>query len=398
MNYFLISTLPLANKVVLVRVDYNVPLKGGKVLDNTRIKASLQTIKYLLQQQCTVVLATHLGRPEGRFVKELKVNPLAEELQRLLPREKITKLDDCIGKEIKEKIIAGKRGEIFLLENLRFYAEEEADDQVFAHSLASLAEIYINDAFANCHRPHASVHAITHFLPSAAGFLVEKELTYLRKALNPERPAIWILGGGKLDKVDLLQQALNKADYILLGGALPFPFLKAKGMEIGMSKIDLKSVETAKKIIASKEAKKIILPLDFVTADSFSAKAKTKIVRYNQIPQNEIALDLGPQTIELFKRYLRKAETIVWNGPLGYYEWAAFSIATKEIACSLGKLTATTIAGGGETAEAMEKFGLVHNFTHLSTGGGASLAFLSGQELPALKALEENWKKWKKKI
>ncbi len=398
MKHFSISALPVRNKTILLRVDYNVPIKDGKVLDNGRIKVSLPTIKYLLQQQCKIVVATHLGRPEGKVMPTLRVDPLAKELQKLLPKEKIIKLDDCMGKEIKERIFSGQQREIFMLENLRFYAEEEANDRMFAHSLASLAEVYINDAFANCHRAHASVHAITSFLPSAAGLLVEKELTYLHQALNPKHPAVWILGGGKLDKVDLLQQALRKADYILLGGALPFPFLKAKGIEIGMSKVDLKSVEAAKRIMSNRDAKKIIFPLDFVSALSFSAKAKKNVVFANQIPKHEIALDLGPQTIELFKRYLRKAETIVWNGPLGYYEWAAFSTATKEIGRCLGKLTATAIAGGGETTEAIEKFGLAHNFTHLSTGGGASVAYLSGQELPALKALEENYKKFKKKL
>ena len=240
--------------------------------------------------------------------------------------------------------------------------------------------------------------AITPFLPAIPGLLVEKEIQYLSKALHPERPAVWILGGAKLDKIELINQALQKADYILIGGALAFPFLRARGIQIGMSKCDSTSVGLAKKILAGRDGRKIILPLDFVAANHFSAQAKTEIVAYNHLSSTQMGLDVGPETIKLFIMYLRKARTIVWNGPLGYYEWAKFATATKEIGRGLGHLTATSIVGGGETADALHKFHLEHNVTHLSTGGGASLAFLSGQELPALKALEENWKKWRRRV
>ena len=394
---FSLHDFPLEQKTVLVRVDYNVPLEKGKVKDNTRIKESLPTIEFLLAKKCKIVLATHLGRPQGKTVSEFKLKPVAQELQKLLPRQHIIPLTDCIGAEIRTKIQHGKSKDIFLLENLRFYAEEEDNNPIFAHSLASLADVYVNDAFSNCHRQHASMDAITHFLPAIPGLLVEKEIQYLSKALHPEKPAVWILGGAKLDKIGLIQQALQKADYILIGGALAFPFLRAKGIQVGMSKCDSSSVELAKKILTGRDRQKIILPVDFVAVEKFSVTAKTELVAYNHLSSTQMGLDLGPETIKLFTTYLRKARTIVWNGPLGYYEWAKFALATKEIGRCLGHLTATSIVGGGETADALHKFRMEHNVTHVSTGGGASLAFLSGQELPALKALEENWKKWKKK-
>jgi len=399
MKRFSLRNFPLENKTVFVRVDYNVPLEkiGGKtkVSDNMRIRASLPTIKYLLSKRCKIILGAHLGRPKGKVVEELRLDPVAKELQKLLPKVKVVKLNDCIGREVKEKISKGKLGEIFLLENLRFYKEEEKNDTIFAHSLADLADVYINDAFGVSHRKHASLHAITEFLPSLAGILLETELIQLRKALKPKRPSIWILGGAKLNKIDLIKQALKKADYILVGGALAFSFLKAKGVNVGMSKVDRDSTMMAKKILKKRTAKKIILPLDFVAASDFSARAKTEVVGYNQIQTKQIALDLGPKTTELFKRYLRKAHTIIWNGPLGYFEWAKFSISTKEIGRFLGTLTATSICGGGETAEALKKFHLQHNIKHLSTGGGAALEVLSGNKLPAIIALEKNYKKFR---
>ena len=394
---FSLPQFQIAGKTVLVRVDYNVPLAKGKVQDNRRIIESLPTLEFLLAKKCKIVLATHLGRPEGKVNPEFKLAPIAVELQRLLPKQTIISLSDCIGAEVRDTIQRGKPKDIFLLENLRFYKEEEENNPIFAHSLASLAEVYVNDAFSNCHRQHASMDAITQFLPAIPGLLVEKEINFLSKALHPQKPAVWILGGAKLDKIDFINQALRKADHLLIGGALAFPFLKAKDIAIGTSKNDPASIESAKTLLA-KHGKKIIVPLDFVVADRFSPQAHRKIVAYNRIGVQEMGLDIGPETIALFKTYLRKARTIVWNGPLGYYEWAHFATATKEIGSFLGHLTATSIVGGGETADALHKFHLEHNVTHVSTGGGASLAFLSGQELPAFKALEENWKKWRKKV
>ena len=393
MTLNLLQRVHLTGKIVLLRVDYNLPLKNGKIVDDSKITASLPTIKYLIEQKCKIIIATHLGKPNGKIVKELKTDVLAEQLQKIIKR-KVIKFDDCIGKEIKEKVLHSKSN-LFMLENIRFYKEEEQNNAVFAHSLAKLADVYINDAFAVCHRKHASVEAITNFLPSLAGNLLEKEIHYLTKALNPKRPSIWIMGGAKLDKVNLVSNAMKKSDRILIGGALAFPFLKAKSIRIGQSKIDKKSVMVAKSLLKKFSARKIILPKDFLVTERLSPQAKTKIVNYNQIQNNQIALDLGPKTIELFKKYLDKAHTIVWNGPLGYYEWAKFSIATKEIGRYLGKVDCLKIAGGGETLAAIDKFHLRHNLTHVSTGGGAALAFLSGNKLPGIVALEKNFKKFK---
>lgn len=394
---FSLPQFPITGKKVLVRVDYNVPLANGKIQDNRRIIESLPTFNYLLRQKCILILATHLGRPEGKVHPELKLMPIARELQKLLPKQNIIALSDCIGAQVRNKIQQGKPKDIFLLENLRFYKEEEENNPIFAHALASLAQVYVNDAFSNCHRKHASMDAITQFLPAIPGFLVEKEIHFLSKALHPEKPAVWLLGGAKLDKIGLIKQALQKADYLLIGGALAFPFLKAKGIAVGMSKTDSASVELAKNILAKNSAK-IVLPADFMVTENFSVKAHGVVAPYNQIKSQQMGLDLGPETIKLYKMYLRKARTIVWNGPLGYYEWAQFATATKETGSFLRHVTATSIVGGGETADAIYKFHLEHGITHVSTGGGASLAFLSGQELPALKALEDNWRKWKNKI
>ena len=392
MKWHSLRNYNLNGKTVLVRVDYNVPLERGQVSDNHRIKATLPTIELLLAQNCKVILATHLGRPEGRIVPELRLNPVVMELQTLLPKRKIIKFDDCIGKEIKAVIQKSPGGTLFMLENLRFYKEEEQDHPIFTHALAHLAEVYVNDAFAVSHRHHASIQGITEFLPSLAGLSLEKEVENLSHALHPERPAIWILGGAKLDKINLVQQALRKADRILIGGAVAFSFLRAKKIPVGISKVDPHSVETALQVLRQRRSRKIVLPIDFVVAESFSPTAKTKIVKYNQLQNNHIGLDLGPETIALFKKYLYQARTIVWNGPLGYYEWAAFSTATKEIGRFIGSLTATSIAGGGETAEALHKFHLDHRLTNVSTGGGAALEFLAGKKLPGLTALERNYK------
>src|SRR3989339_238808 len=383
---FSLSDFSLNNQTVILRVDYNVPLKAGKVLDNTRIKATLPTIKYLLEQNCKIVLATHIGRPEGKVIPELRTNSLVKELKKMLPNKTIIKLNNCIGPEIKQKIRQGKPKQIFLLENLRFYKEEEQNDLVFAHSLASLGDYYINNAFADAHRKHASIQAITHFLPSAPGLLFELEISQLSKALNPHKPLIWILGGAKLDKLELIESALKKSDYILIGGALAFSFLKAKGYSVGMSKIDSQAVKKLKKIINSR---KIILPVDVVTATQ--PHHKGQICPINQMPLNQMGLDIGPRTIELFKHYLQKANTIVWNGPLGYFESSQFNKGTNTIALFISKLPTTTIIGGGETSQAINKLKLNKLITHISTGGGATLEFLTGKKLPAVKALEENY-------
>jgi len=393
---FYLKDLPLKNKTVLVRVDYNVPLKSGKVIDNSKIKLSLPTINYLLQKKCKIVLATHLGRPEGKIVSKLRVNPLAKELKKLLPHEKITKLNDCLGSEIKKKIEKGKPGEIFLLENLRFYLEEKENDFSFAHSLANLAEIYINNAFGVSHRKHASLDAITKFIPSGAGFLMQKEINQLSKTLKPKKPLTWIIGGVKLDKINLIENALKKADYILIGGALAFSFLKAQGFHVGMSKTDATSIKLAKKILEKKTASKIVLPVDIVIAPHSYSKSKT--IASNMIPTNKIGFDIGPKTVQLFKDHLKKSKTILWNGPLGYFEVKPYDKSTRSIADFISKLPAVKVIGGGETSEMIRSFKLDKKMTHVSTGGGASLEFLSGEKLAGIRALEKNYEFFKKKL
>ena len=398
MKLFSLANFPVDGKTVLLRADFNVPMEQGKVKDNRKIKAALPTIQYLLHKHCKIIIATHLGRPKG-FSTQFSLKPVVKELQKRLPKRKIVLLPDCIGKDIRETIQKEKTQTIFVLENLRFYKEEEQNDSFFAHSLANLAEVYVNDAFGVSHRKHASVDAITQFLPSMTGLLFEKELQELSKGLFPEKPAVLLLGGAKLNKVGLVEQALRKFDHLLIGGALAFSFLKAKGISVGLSKIDPDSIVAAAKILQKPEAYKIILPLDFVAAESFSPKAKTEIVKYNQLKPNLVGLDLGPETISLFKKYLQPAKTVVWNGPLGYFEWSKFAVSTKEIGRFIGQLPdAITLAGGGETAEALTKFHLHHTLTHVSTGGGAAVEYLSGEKLPAVAALERSYKKFKGKI
>ncbi|MFC1686741.1 phosphoglycerate kinase [Nanoarchaeota archaeon] len=398
MKLFSLNDFPIRNKTILVRVDYNVPLKKGKVIDSTKIKASLPTIHYLLQKNCKIILMTHLGRPKGKTISNLKTKVLIKEIKKILPKLKITSLNSCIGQEVRDKIQQGKGKEIFLLENLRFYKEEKENDSVFAHSLADLADFYINDAFGVSHRKHASVNAITKFIPSAYGFLLSKEINQLSKVLKPKKPLTWIIGGAKLDKVDLIKNSLKKADYIIIGGALAFSFLKAKGYGVGMSKIDSKSVRIAKKILRNRNSKKIVLPIDVIVSSTSSSGVKPEVVPVNRIPINKIGFDIGPKTIKLFSDYLKKSKTIVWNGPLGYFENEKFQKGTKSITNLLSKLSAVTIIGGGETSEAIHKFKLTKRMTHISTGGGASLEFLTGKKLPAIKALEKNYKSFKRKI
>ncbi len=398
MQRFHLINFPIKDKIVFYRTDYNVPIKAGKVEDNYKIRATLPTIKFLLKNNCKIIIGTHLGRPKGKFVSKLKLDPIAKTLRELLPKKKIIKLNKSIGPEVKNKI-KNSTAQIILLENLRFYAEEENNESFFAHSLANLTQIYINDAFADSHRKHASIQAITKFLPSIAGFLFEKEIHQLNKALYPQKPVVWILGGAKLQKTNLLQSALKKANQILIGGALCFSFLRAKGFQVGSSLTDQKTVRIAKNILNNKKNhKKIVLPIDFAAASSFSARAKMQIVKADQIAPSQICLDLGPETIKLFIQNLQKAKTIVWNGPLGYFEWEKFAKSTKEIGRFLAKTNKIIICGGGETSAAIRKFHLQDKITHLSTGGGATLNYLAGKNLPALESLYKNHSHFKRRI
>jgi phosphoglycerate kinase len=392
MNKMTLKDIDLNNKAVLVRADFNVPQDVNlNITDDTRIRATLPTIRYLLENGAKkIILMSHLGRPEGKVVEKYSLRPVAVRLQELLG-EPVKFFNDCVGDNIKGEIEVAKEKTI-LLENLRFHAEEEANDANFAKELASLAEIYVNDAFGTAHRAHASTEAVAHYLKAAAGFLLEKEIEYLGNAVqSPKRPFMVILGGAKVsDKIGVIENLLPKCDAILIGGGMAYTFLKAQGKTIGNSKLEKDKLDLAKSILekAKQLKKEIALPIDNVVVDNIDANAKTEVVG-EDIPDGKIAVDIGPKTVKLFEDKLKNAKTIVWNGPLGIFEMDAFSKGTKEIAKFISGLGATTIIGGGDTAAAIAKFGLEDKMTHISTGGGASLEFLEGKTLPGIAALSE---------
>jgi len=388
-----IKDVDLKGKRVLIRVDFNVPLDDKlNITDDIRIRASLPTIKYAIDKGAKVILMSHLGRPDGKIVENMRMAPVAVRLEKLLGK-KVLALKDCIGPDVQKAVASMKDGDVVLLENLRFHAEEEANDADFAKGLASLGDIFVNDAFGTAHRAHASTEGVTHYLPSVAGFLLEKEIQYLGSAVdNPKRPFVAILGGAKVkDKIKVIDNLLNKVDALLIGGGMAYTFLKAKGKTIGASKLDKDGFETAKAAL-DKAAKKnipMLLPVDHVIADKFDANANTKIVG-EDIPDGWMGLDIGPKTIKLFEDNLKSAKTIVWNGPLGVFEMDKFEKGTEEIAKFIAGLSGvTSIIGGGDTAAAMLKFKLDDKMSHISTGGGASLEYLEGRGLPGIDALND---------
>ncbi len=394
-KFFTLNDLEVEGKKVLVRVDFNVPLdkKTNEITDDKRIKESLPTIKFLVERNAKVILCSHLGRPDGKFVESLKMDNVAKRLEKLL-NKKVKKLNDCIGDNIKKEVLNMKNGDIIVLENLRFHPEEEANDENFSKQLAELADYYVNDAFGTCHRAHASTYGVTKYLQSAAGFLVEKELRIMVKALEaPDKPFISILGGAKIsDKIKVIENLLTKVDKLLIGGAMIFTFFKAQGKNIGNSNLEDDYVGLAKKLLQNK---KIVLPLDIVVADKFDVNANSKVVDIDNIPDGWMGLDIGPETIKNYKEILKNAKTVLWSGPLGVFEFDKFANGTKEIAKFLSTIKAVTIVGGGDTAAAVEKFGFASRLTHVSTGGGASLEFFEGKKLLGIEALEESYKKFK---
>src|SRR3989338_5547872 len=389
--------MEIDGKKVLVRVDYNVPIKNGMVEDDTRLRATVPTINHLLEKNCKVILMSHLGRPKdllkkGKSVeemqKELTLRPVAEDLAEILGID-VAFVEDCIDAQIPNE------NDVVLLENLRFYDEEEKNEIEFAKKLAAHADVYINDAFGACHRDHASVSAITKFLPCGAGFLVEKETKQLSKLLSPERPFIAIVAGAKADKIGALKALADKADKILIAGVLANTFLKAKGIDIGASKFDEETFSAAKEII-DLAGDKLEFPVDCIVADKFDNGASTRTVAADNIPKEWMALDIGPETIESYKDELKDAKTVFWAGPLGVFEMENFSHGTREIGEFLGSLNAVKIVGGGDTGAAINTFNLADKITHVSTGGGASLEFIEKEgKLPALVALERAYKKAK---
>lgn len=399
-KFFTLNDLDVKGKRVLVRVDFNVPIKGGKIGDVTRLKAPIPTIEYLLKNKCKLILMSHLGRPKELFAegktldevkKELTLKPVAKELENLLGK-KVFFAEDSITQDSVTSHVPNE--DIVLLENIQFHKGETKNDEIFAKKLASLADIYVNDGFGQSHREYASFCAITKFLPSCAGLLVEKELKVMGKAMeNPDKPFVGILGGAKIsDKIKVIENLLAKVDKLLIGGAMIFTFYKAQGKNIGSSKLEEEYVDLANKLLQNK---KIVLPVDVVAADKFDANANSKVVDVGNIPNGWMGLDIGPRTIEVYKEILKNAKTVVWSGPLGVFEFDKFANGTRQIAEFLSTLRAVTIVGGGDSAAAVGKFGYADKLTHVSTGGGASLEFFEGKKLPGIEALENSYKRFK---
>lgn len=389
-----VKDVDVRSRRVLVRVDYNVPLDAnGNVSDDKRITASLPTINYLLEQGARIILCSHLGRPKGEVKKEFSLAPVAKRLKELLPGVNIYFASDCIGEEAQQKAAALKDGEILLLENLRFHKEEEKNDPEFAKKLASLAEIYVNDAFGTVHRAHASTAGVAAYLPAVAGFLIGKELSIMGGALeNPERPFVAILGGAKVaDKIGVITNLLNKCDTLLIGGGMAYTFFKAMGYEIGDSLLDAESIDLAKQLMETAKEKgvKLLLPVDTVVAKAFAADAEHMTVAANAIPAGWQGLDIGEKTRELFAAEIKNAKTVIWNGPMGVFEFPEFANGTEAVAKACAECGGTTIIGGGDSASAVKKLGYADKMTHISTGGGASLEFLEGKVLPGVAALND---------
>ena len=401
MNKKTVKDIDVRGKRVLVRVDFNVPLDADRnITDDRRIVAALPTIKYLIDNGARVILVSHLGRPEtdenGKAtpdsVVKFNLDPVAQRLSDLLGKQ-VAKPDDCIGDEVKDLVMGMKDGDVVLLENVRFYKKESKNDPGFAEKLASLAELYVNDAFGAAHRAHASTEGVTKFLPGVAGFLMQKELDYLGKAVSdPDRPFLAILGGAKVaDKIPVIDNLLTKVNSLIIGGGMGYTFFKAQGYEIGKSLLDQDGLELAKSAMAkAKElGVNLVLPVDVVVGKEFANDTENKVVAVDAIPADWMGLDIGPKSIEAFKQIIAESKTIIWNGPMGVFEMPTFAVGTKAIAQALADSGATTIIGGGDSAAAVEQMGFADKMSHVSTGGGASLEFLEGKELPGVVCLQD---------
>ena len=387
-----LKDVQLDGKRVLMRADFNVPLdENRKITDDSRIVAALPSIKYILENGGKLILMSHLGRPKGEAKAEFSLAPVADRLSALLKKD-VKKLDDCIGEDVEEAVNQMKEGDIILLENLRFHPEEKKNDPGFAKQLASLGDVFVEDAFGTCHRAHASTVGVTGYLPSVAGFLVQKEIEYFEKVTkDPDKPYCFLLGGAKVaDKIPLIENMLGKIDFLLIGGAMAYTFLKSRLKGIGASRVEDDMLDTVNKIfeLASVNNVSIFLPKDHVVAKEIKANAKTKVVK-DHIPDGWIGLDIGPLTVKSFEAVLKDSKTIVWNGPVGLFEMKPFSGGTRELAKFIAKLDATTVIGGGDTAAAINQLKLGSKMSHMSTGGGASLEYLEGKELPGITALND---------
>ncbi|MEK4061872.1 MULTISPECIES: phosphoglycerate kinase [Paenibacillus] len=392
MNKKSVRDVEVAGKRVFVRVDFNVPVEDGKITDDTRIRETLPTIKYLIENGAKVILASHMGRPKGQFVDSMRLTGAAVRLSELLGKP-VAKADEAIGDAVKAQIAELNNGDVLVLENVRFYPGEEKNDPELAKQFAELADLFVNDAFGAAHRAHASTEGIAHFLPAVSGLLMEKELSVLGKALsNPERPFTAIIGGSKVkDKIDVIDNLLTLADNVLIGGGLSYTFTKAQGFEIGNSLVDNDKLDVALGFIEKAKAlgKNFVLPVDVVVADKFGADANTKIVDTTDIPAEWEGLDIGPKTREIYADIIKNSKLVVWNGPMGVFEIDIFAEGTKAVAQACATTEGYTVIGGGDSAAAAEKFHLADQMDHISTGGGASLEFMEGKALPGVEALND---------
>ena len=391
MNKKTVRDIDVQGKKVLVRCDFNVPqTEDGTITDNRRIVSALDTIQYLIENHAKIILCSHLGRPKGEFKKEFSLQPVAKELSRLLGKE-VKLANDVIGPSAEELTENLKEGDVVLLENVRFHKEETENDPEFAKKLASFAQIYVNDAFGTAHRAHASTAGVAAYLPAVSGFLIEKELNFMGNALeNPQRPFISILGGKKVsDKIGVIEALLEKVDTLLIGGAMAYTFFKSMGYGVGNSICELDKLDLAQEIMkkAKEKGVKLLLPVDTKVGKEFKPDTESKVVNYTEIPEGWEGFDIGPKTIENYVEELKNAKTVVWNGPLGLSEFEQFAVGTDTIAKTLAASDAITIIGGGDSAAAIERMGLSDKFSHISTGGGASLEFLEGKKLPGIECL-----------
>jgi phosphoglycerate kinase len=387
-----VRDVEVAGQRVFVRVDFNVPLENGSITDDTRIRETLPTIQYLIERGAKVILASHLGRPKGEFVEDLRLTPAAARLSELLGKP-VVKANEAVGAAVQAQVDALADGDVLLLENVRFYAGEEKNDPALAKQFAALADLYVNDAFGAAHRAHASTEGIARLLPAVSGLLMEKELAVLGKALfNPDRPFTAIVGGAKVkDKIDVINKLLEIADNVIIGGGLSYTFLKAQGNEIGKSLVDNEKLDVALGFIEKAKEKGVtfLLPVDIVVADKFGADANTQIVGVDGIPADWEGIDIGPKTREIYADAIKSSKLVVWNGPMGVFEIEPFSHGTRAVALACAETSGYTIIGGGDSAAAVEKFALGEKMDHISTGGGASLEFMEGKALPGVVALND---------
>lgn len=387
-----IKDVDVSHKRVLLRVDYNVPVdKNNNITDDSRIRASLPTVRYLLEHNARVIICSHFGRPKGKIVESMRLATEAKKLSELLVQP-VQALKDCIGPEVENAVSKMNDRDVVLLENLRFYPQEEANDPVFARSLANLADIYVDDAFGASHRSHASVTGVAQYLPAVAGLLMEKELTFLGRLLeNPSRPFTAVMGGAKVsDKLGVIRNILDRVDALLIGGGMAANFLKAQGFNVGASLVETDKLDYAREMIlkAHSQGVRLMLPEDVIVAEKLDGTVSSKVVAITEIPANQIIADIGPATAERFTQEIKKSKTVFWNGPMGVFEIEAFAFGTRRVAQAMAESQATTVVGGGSSAEAVQEMGLVNKLTHVSTGGGASLELLEGKELPGVAVLQ----------